>query len=101
MTSAQFTREDRDGVVAVVAVGDIDLGNVERFEQVLTEAAAGSPALLIDLTETTYCDSAGIRALFSVAAGTELTLRIRSAGPLRKLLDISGLDRITTVERID
>lgn len=87
-----------DGAVTVTADGDIDLATVDSFRAAMDEAAERATGIVVDLTGVTYCDSAGVRALFSVAAHTGLTLRVRGSGPLKKLLDISGLDRVTTVE---
>jgi anti-sigma B factor antagonist len=101
MISPQFREEDRDGRMTVIATGDIDLGNVERFSDVLRRAAGDGQPVVVDMVDVTYCDSAGMRALFKAGAGTDLTLRIDRAGPLKKLLDISGLDRVTTVELTD
>jgi anti-anti-sigma factor len=99
MNTPQFRLDDGPGTV--VATGDIDLANVEAFGAAMAQAAAQSPSITVDLTQVTYCDSAGVRTLFSIAADTDLTLLIHPAGPLKKLLDISGLDRVTTVELID
>jgi anti-anti-sigma factor len=99
MNSPQFRPDDGPGTV--VATGDIDLANVDAFRAVMDEAARQRPSIVVDMSQVTYCDSAGVRTLFSIAADTEMTLRIRAAGPLKKLLDISGLDRVTTVELVD
>jgi anti-sigma B factor antagonist len=48
-----------------------------------------------------YCDSAAVRALFSVAATTKLNLIVRSEGPIKTLLSVSGLDRVATVTTAD
>lgn len=86
------------GQPPVVAVsGDIDLANVADFEHAMAGALDGSPALTVDLTEVTYCDSAAVRALFSLAATTELTMLVRPTGHIKTLLGISGLDRVATV----
>lgn len=81
----------------VTAVGDIDLASVEKFRRLLDQAAHSAAALTVDLRGVTYCDSSAMRALFSVAAITEVTLLAPSAAPITTLLRISGLDRITTV----
>jgi anti-anti-sigma factor len=85
----------------VTARGDIDLANVNEFSDVLTAAAAGSDALTVDLSEVTYCDSAAVRALFSVAATTKLNLIVPASGTIMTLLSISGLDRVATVTTRD
>ena len=86
---------DRPPVVAVS--GDIDLANVDEFQDAMTTAGSGSSALTVDLTGVSYCDSAAVRALFSLAAGTSLTMIVRPSGHIATLLGISGLDRVATV----
>ncbi|WP_328356448.1 STAS domain-containing protein [Mycobacterium sp. NBC_00419] len=99
MTEAQFrVGVAADGTTPVVAAsGDIDLANVPQFQDALTRAAEGSAVLTVDLTAVNYCDSAAVRALFSVAAATDLTMIVSSTGPIITLLGISGLDRVATV----
>lgn len=65
----------------------------------MAKAATGStPPLTVDLSEVSYCDSAAVRALFAVAATTELTMIVAAeGGPIKALLGISGLDRVATV----
>jgi anti-anti-sigma factor len=99
MAEAQF----RVTVVAdlespqVVASGEIDLANVGEFQDIMAKAATDSATLTVDLTGVTYCDSAAVRALFALAATTELTMIVATEGPIRTLLAISGLDRVATV----
>ena len=81
----------------VVISGDIDLANVGEFENALTHARDGSPALTVDLTGVSYCDSTAVRALFTAAATTRLTMVVNPAGHVVTLLEISGLDRVATV----
>ena len=99
MTDAQFrvTPASDDATPEVVASGDIDLANVGEFSDAMAKAANGSATLTVDLTAVTYCDSAAVRALFAVAAGTELTMIVASTGPIKTLLGISGLDRVASV----
>lgn len=79
----------------IVAVeGDVDLANVAEFENAMTLAVNGSPELTVDLTGVSYCDSSAVRALFSLAASTKLTMIVRSTGHITTLLGISGLDRV-------
>ncbi len=81
----------------VRAAGDIDLTNAGQFQAVLSQAAA-SGGITADLTAVTYCDSAGIRALITVARQARLTIRVGTAGPITEtLLKVSGLDQVATV----
>lgn len=97
--SAQFRLTGAIGEQApiVTATGDIDLANVGEFQDLMTRAASGTDALTVDLSEVSYCDSSAVRALFSVAATTKLSLVVRSTGPIQTLLSVSGLDRVATV----
>ena len=85
----------------VRASGDIDLANADEFEGALSQAlvASGGTAadLTVDMTGVTYCDSAAIRALFTAAKQTRLTVEVISAGPVTTLLTVAGLDQIATV----
>ncbi|MEN3320507.1 MAG: STAS domain-containing protein [Mycobacterium sp.] len=99
MTESQFriSAAEAEQPPVVTATGDIDLANVNEFQDVLNSAAAESDAIIVDLSDVTYCDSAAVRALFAVAATTKLGLMVPAAGPIVTLLSISGLDRVATV----
>lgn len=98
MAEAQFrVTVGSDQKPIVVASGDIDLVNVDDFQVVMTNAATDASALTVDLSEVKYCDSAAMRALFAVAAMTEVTMVVSQNGPIKTLLAISGLDRVAAV----
>jgi anti-sigma B factor antagonist len=103
MTESQFqlSAATNKGPPTVRAVGEIDLANVSEFQDLLAKAAAAGPAITVDLSAVSYCDSAAVRALFSVAANTQLTLVVADHGPIKTLLGISGLDRVVTVTTSD
>jgi anti-anti-sigma factor len=81
----------------VRAAGDIDLVSAPQFQAALAEAADTSDQITADMTAVTYCDSAAIRALFDVARHSRLTLMIPETGRITTMLEIAGLDQITTV----
>lgn len=85
----------------VTAEGEIDLANVDEFSAVLSSAAADNTSVTVDLTGVTYCDSAALRELFSVAANAKLDLVVPTNGPITTLLAISGLDKVATVTIVD
>ena len=59
----------RDGKTIVRAGGEIDLSNIAEFDKALSEAATNAPkGFVIDLSDTTYIDSAGVQAIFGVHA---------------------------------
>lgn len=101
MTEARFavTGPSAEHPPLVAVSGDIDLANVDEFRHAMTKACNGSPALHVDLTGVSYCDSAAVRALFALAATTKLTMIVKPNGHITTLLAISGLDRVATVVR--
>jgi anti-anti-sigma factor len=92
--------EEGDGNVAVAAVdGEIDRSNVpeiaDRLRRLLTNH---SDALVVDLSDTTYIDSAGINLLFALGAALavrqqELHLVVVPGSPIERTLKIVGADR--------
>lgn len=103
MTGNQFrlTAGSAEASSVVTAEGEVDLANVDEFRAVLSRAAADNPSVTVDLAAVTYCDSAALRELFSVAAGAELNLIVPAKGPITMLLTISGLDKIAAVTIVD
>ncbi len=103
MTQARFvvTAASGEQPPTVAVSGDIDLANVKEFESAMTKAGNESAVLTVDLTEVSYCDSAAVRALFTLAADTQLTMIVKPIGHITTLLGISGLDRVATVVRKD
>lgn len=87
-----------DGKLVLVAVGEIDLSNIEEFEQALaaasTEAAGNGGTLHVDLSAVEYLDSAAINALVSHADHIHVI-----AHPfLMPVFKISGLTELAPVE---
>jgi anti-anti-sigma factor len=82
----------------VVASGEIDLANSDHFHATLASAVEPARALTVDMTRVDYCDSAAIRALFTIAERCALTIRIPTSGPLPTLFTISALDQVATIE---
>ena len=103
MTNSQFriTAGKAELPPVVTATGEIDLANLGEFEDALRRAADDHPAITVDLSGVTYCDSAAVRALFSIAASVKLSLTVPASGPITTVLRISGLDRIATVTTVD
>lgn len=90
--------EERSEDVSVAAIeGEIDASNVhelsERLRALLTNH---STTLVVDLTETSYLDSAGINMLFELAGElTDRQQRLRLVvppdTPILRMLTIAGL----------
>jgi anti-sigma B factor antagonist len=90
--------EAQTGDVSIAAVeGEIDASNVhevgERLRGLLTNH---STALVVDLSETNYLDSAGINMLFELSAELadrqqRLRLVVPGSSPILRMLSIAGL----------
>ncbi|MBB2991664.1 anti-anti-sigma factor [Mycolicibacterium iranicum] len=91
-------RTDRrdDGVLVLVAVGELDLSNISTFADALstaTEVGADGSPLHVDLSEVEYLDSGAINVLFDHAESIALVVN----PVLLPVLKVSGLTEVTTV----
>lgn len=99
MTLLARVVEERGDEVSVAAIaGEVDASNTfeigERLRTLLTNR---SRVLVVDLTETTYVDSAGINVLFELASELEhrqqrLRLVVAPGSPIARMAAIVGLD---------
>ena len=106
MTELLRVTEDWHGAVPIARVdGEVDASNVAelgaRIRRLLTNR---STTLVIDLSRTTYMDSAGINLLFTI--GEELRGRqqvlhlvIPDSSPIGRMLSITGADKVHPTHR--
>jgi len=94
---AQVT-EERHGDVAVTRVsGEVDASNARWLEDRLRAPLTNQlDALVVDLTATTYIDSAGIALLFGLATELrqhqqELRLVVGEDSPIARMVRLAGL----------
>jgi len=78
------------GQLAVVTMPEeVDMANGAAIQEDLLATLAERPeALVVDMTQTTFCDSAGVRAIMlthrqAAGAGCELRLVVGSPGVMR------------------
>jgi anti-sigma B factor antagonist len=91
----QFS-EHGDAVVARLA-GEVDLSNASSVKDRLLHAVPNSAAaLVLDLSETAYVDSSGVRLIF------ELAERLRSRGQRLELVvpDDSRIKRVLLLTEV-
>lgn len=102
-TLAQVDEEHRGDVAIARVRGEIDASNAEwigaRVRAMLTNRTT---ALALDLTETTYLDSAGIALTF--ALGEELRMHqqqlhvvIADGSPIARMLALAGIGQALPV----
>jgi anti-anti-sigma factor len=96
---ANVTGELRGSMAIARVEGEIDASNVvwveERIRAPLTNRCDG---LAVDLTATTYLDSAGIAMLFRLAAELQqhqqqLRLVFAEGSPVARMASLTGLER--------
>jgi anti-anti-sigma factor len=93
-TALRVTTTVHEGLVTVVAEGEIDLSTVEEFGRAL--AAAESERLVVDLAGVEYIGSPGINALFQYTdARTEVV--VARGGMVEHAMALTNLDHCVTV----
>jgi len=96
---AGFVVEVVGGVPVVAAPEEIDITNASGLQTALLDAAARGPGtLVVDMTRTQFCDTAGLHALVSArkraqAKGGEVLLVITGAA-VQRIFAVTGLDGV-------
>jgi anti-sigma B factor antagonist len=96
---ARFAVQVIGGVPVVAAPEEIDITNADALRSALLHAAAdGHRTLVVDMTQTQFCDSSGLHALIAAhkragAEGRQLLLVIPSTAVLR-VFTLTGMDRV-------
>jgi anti-sigma B factor antagonist len=89
--------EDRDGLVHVALVGELDLSTVAKVQEELRRVEGSSPAtLVVDLSKLTFLDSTGLRCIVTADE------RAREEG--RRIVIVRGPDavqRVFAITRLD
>lgn len=89
-------------LAAVAAPKEIDLSNAaELLTQLLSVLTRRPAVLVVDMSASTFCDSAGMNAIVTAhkrAAGQGTVLRVAaSAQAVRRVLTLAGLDQVIGV----
>ena len=99
MPEISFPVEVVEGVPVVTAPEEIDITNAAGLRAALLQSAALGPGtLVVDMTRTQFCDTAGLHALVAAhkrarAEGGRVLLVLRGATVLR-IFSITGLDDV-------
>lgn len=107
MPDISFPVEVIEGVPVVTAPEEIDLANAARLKAALLEAALAETAepgralLVVDMSRTRFCDSAGLNALVSAARqaraeGGEVRLVITGEA-VSRIVQLTGMDRVIPI----
>jgi anti-sigma B factor antagonist len=86
----EVTSEDRDGLVHVGLVGELDLSTVAKVQEELRRVEASAPpTLVLDLSKLTFLDSTGLRCIVTADE------RARDGG--RRIVIVRGPDSVQRV----
>jgi|ERR1700685_4142051 anti-sigma B factor antagonist len=90
-----------DGLAVVTPPTELDIAHASTFRAALADAAAGHATVVVDMSQTVFCDSTGLRLLLqasdrAVRDGGELRLVL--AGPqLLRIFSVTGFDQLFPV----
>jgi anti-sigma B factor antagonist len=99
MSDAMFTTRLVGGVPVVAAPEDIDFSNAAELRAALLAAAEQRhKTLVVDMSRTVFCDTAGLHVLViahkrALAEGGEVRVVIPGSNVLR-IFSITGIDRV-------
>ena len=90
MEILDVTTEDRDGLVHMALVGELDLSSVAKVQEELRRIEADAPAtLVLDLSKLSFLDSTGLRCIVTADE------RARAEG--RRIVIVRGPDAVQRV----
>jgi anti-sigma B factor antagonist len=99
--------EDRDGLVHVALVGELDLSTVAKVQEELRKVEAAAPAtLVVDLSKLTFLDSTGLRCIVTAderarAEGRRIVI-VRGPDAVQRVFAITRLEeRLEMVDDVD
>jgi anti-anti-sigma factor len=97
--------DHNEGSVPVCEIrGELDASNVELvLERVVGNVANDAPGMVLDLGQTSYLDSAGVRILFELARRLrtrrqELRIAVPGDGIVRRVLVLTALADVVPLD---
>jgi anti-sigma B factor antagonist len=100
MPDIRYRIKVTSGLPVVAAPAEIDTTTADQLRMALLGAAAdGHMTVVVDMTRTRFCDSAGLSVLVrahrqALADGGELRLVIPADGAVVRILTLTGMDRL-------
>ena len=102
MSEQRFPAAWSGRTAVVTASGEVDLTNADGLREALLSALdRGARGLVVDMTQTTFLDSAGVTALVRAsrrASAGNATLRLAVTAPaVLRVLNLVGIDQVISV----
>jgi anti-sigma B factor antagonist len=105
MTDLAHVEAEQRGSVCVLRIhGEIDISNARELSEAIEAAVPnGAPTVVVDLTDVTYLDSAGVKLLFLLAdrllaRRRSLRVVVPEEAPIRAVLELTGLQKVAPLE---
>jgi anti-sigma B factor antagonist len=87
------------GTPTLIVSGDLDMSNADTLKEKVASLTADRPEqLIIDFSGLRFIDSAGIAVLVDAASKVGRVHLRRPSPPVRRVIEITGLEAIITVE---
>jgi anti-anti-sigma factor len=102
MSVEEFPAHWLGDAVVVRLAAEVDLTSADGLrEALLAVLNQGARALIVDMTATTFCDSAAVHSITraarrAAASGAEIRLAVATA-PVLRILSLLGIDRVLGV----
>jgi anti-anti-sigma factor len=97
--------EELEGVFVARLKGEIDMTNAEELTRMIGRSVSNAAlGMVLDLSEVTYLDSAGIRMLFELGSrlrqrGQRMSLAIADETAVRRVLQLTNVGAMIPVYR--
>ena len=96
MDEFSVSRRRAGDAIVVTPAGEIDLATVDAVAAEIDAALAESAALVLDLSEVTFIDSAGLRLVLETSRKAASLRVVRGPREVQRVFGLVGLD-----ERLD
>ena len=99
MTDVSYPATLFNGVSVLEASAEIDVTTADQLHAALLDAIRDRhPVVVVDMTGTHFCDSAGLHTLIAAhkraqAQGGELRLVVPAEGAVSRVFSLTGIDR--------
>jgi len=96
------SEQPSDDTVHIRVVGELDMSNRDALTDALMSARARASTLVVDLRSLAFMDSSGLRVLLDLwnetsMAERDLKIVVPKDGVVRRVLEISGCDRMLPI----
>lgn len=101
---ATIAFEQRSATTVATVSGEVDMSNADQLlERVLGEAGM-APSVVLDLSECTYLDSAGLGVIVRIEAAcrdrsVHLRLVVPAGASVDRVLAMTGMSDLVTIDR--